>query len=234
MADITQNAFSGGAGLAPGTSTGDSPNEFDLTTALRDVADDLDGIRNPTVAAQSQAELTDNSGGTPATTIAAITNANNAGSADVVPTQNAIASLAEELNNAQADIAALYALVAAAVAAGVVSTDAETYDFSGGKELQYKISDDGDTTRSIEVSEDHFADPALATAAEVVAALNKQPHFRDFLTASVSGGTRVQIQQKKAGENHTFEILTSSLATAINMATGVQAGTGYGLKTTKG
>lgn len=44
-------------------------------------------------------ELTDNSGGTPADTIAVITNAANAGSADVGPTQDAVASLATKMNN---------------------------------------------------------------------------------------------------------------------------------------
>ena len=43
-------------------------------------------------------ELTDNSGGTASDTLADITEANNVGSSDRVPTENAIASLAAKLN----------------------------------------------------------------------------------------------------------------------------------------
>lgn len=55
----------------------------------------------------TQSTITDNSGGTGATTIAAITNANNAGSADVVPTADAIAGLADRLAEVKVDVAAI-------------------------------------------------------------------------------------------------------------------------------
>jgi len=53
--------------------------------------------------------LTDNSGGTASTTIADITEANNAGSADRVPTENAIASLTLEVNSLKTAVDALIA-----------------------------------------------------------------------------------------------------------------------------
>jgi len=68
-------------------------------------------------AAQTQDDLTDNSGGTPATTLAEITNAANAGSADVAPTANAIASLAAQLAKVKADLAEVLAAVNALNAA---------------------------------------------------------------------------------------------------------------------
>lgn len=52
-----------------------------------------------THAARTASTLTDNSGGTANTTIASITNAANAGSADVGPTADAIADLAAQINN---------------------------------------------------------------------------------------------------------------------------------------
>ncbi len=55
------------------------------------------------------ASLTDNSGGTGNTTIAAITNAANAGSADVGPTADAIADLAAQVNALIVDVEALRA-----------------------------------------------------------------------------------------------------------------------------
>ena len=57
--------------------------------------------------AQTSATLTDNSGGTGSATIADITEASNAGSADRVPTENAIASLAAQVNALIVDVAAL-------------------------------------------------------------------------------------------------------------------------------
>ena len=52
----------------------------------------------PVTQAAAEANLTDNSGGTANDTIAAITNAANAGSADVGPTADAIADLAAKVN----------------------------------------------------------------------------------------------------------------------------------------
>lgn len=73
------------------------------------VADELvPGIlyaRPIVIAAQTQTALTDSSGGTPGATLAAITQAANAGSADVAPVKNAIASLAAELALIKADVA---------------------------------------------------------------------------------------------------------------------------------
>lgn len=53
------------------------------------------------------AALTDNSGGTASATLADITEANNAGSADRVPTEDAIASLAAQVNALIIDVADL-------------------------------------------------------------------------------------------------------------------------------
>lgn len=58
-------------------------------------------------AALTQSALTDNSGGTASTTLADITEANNAGSADRVPVENAIASLAARLAEVKVDVAAM-------------------------------------------------------------------------------------------------------------------------------
>ena len=55
------------------------------------------------LAAVTQDTLTDSSGGTAATTIAAITGTTNAGSADLAPVQNAIASLAAQLAKVKTD-----------------------------------------------------------------------------------------------------------------------------------
>ena len=57
-----------------------------------------------TVANATAAALTDNSGGTASQTLADITEAQNSGSADRVPTENAIASLADEVNKLIADV----------------------------------------------------------------------------------------------------------------------------------
>lgn len=59
------------------------------------------------ISAQTQTALTDSSGGTPGSTLAAVTNSANAGSADVAPVKNAIASLAAQLELVRADVAAL-------------------------------------------------------------------------------------------------------------------------------
>lgn len=57
------------------------------------------------ITAQTQTSLTDSSGGTPGATLAAITQAANAGSADVGPVKNAIASIAAQLELIKADVA---------------------------------------------------------------------------------------------------------------------------------
>lgn len=56
-----------------------------------------------THGARTAAALTDNSGGTATTTLADVTEANNAGSADRVPTEDAIASLAAQCNALRVD-----------------------------------------------------------------------------------------------------------------------------------
>lgn len=71
-----------------------------LRTELFDI--DLGTVADP--AALTAATLTDSSGGSADTTIAAITNANNAGSADVTPTANAIADLAAQHNALLVDV----------------------------------------------------------------------------------------------------------------------------------
>jgi hypothetical protein len=53
------------------------------------------------------AALTDNSGGTASATLADITEAQNAGSADRIPTENAIASLAAQINALVIDVASI-------------------------------------------------------------------------------------------------------------------------------
>jgi len=69
------------------------PDAYTLTYSTVDRT-----LANPTAAA-----LTDNSGGTAGQTIADITESGNAGSADRAPTENAIASLADEVNKLIAD-----------------------------------------------------------------------------------------------------------------------------------
>ena len=74
----------------------------------------VDEAGNPSSFTQQAAiaSLTDNSGGTGNNTIAAITNAANAGSADVGPTADAIADLAAKVN----------AILTAMRSAGVIAT----------------------------------------------------------------------------------------------------------------
>ncbi len=57
-----------------------------------------------TLADNTSATLTDSSGGTPGTTVAAITEAGTAGSADITPTKNAIASLVTQTNALEVDL----------------------------------------------------------------------------------------------------------------------------------
>ena len=102
----------------------------ETTTAWVAVAGSFVTVASASQAAvtQTQTALTDSSGGTAATTLAAITNAANAGSADVAPTANAIASLAAELAKVKTDVAALTtlanALRAALVTDGIIKGSA--------------------------------------------------------------------------------------------------------------
>lgn len=75
----------------------------------------IDGpVTGLTPVTLTQQALTDNSGGSADTTIAAITNSANAGSADVGPVANAIADLAAQVNKARVDVAELKAQLATA------------------------------------------------------------------------------------------------------------------------
>ncbi len=65
------------------------------------------GLDAAAAVVPTQDDLTDSSGGTAATTLAAITQAANAGSADVGPTADAVASLAAQLAKVKADLAAV-------------------------------------------------------------------------------------------------------------------------------
>jgi len=67
----------------------------------------------------TQAALTDSSGGTAATTIAAITETASAGSADTAPVANAIAQLAKTAGELKVDVAAI---IAALKAAGLMAS----------------------------------------------------------------------------------------------------------------
>jgi hypothetical protein len=67
----------------------------------------LTGSAPAAAAALTQDALTDNTGGTASTTLADITEANNAGSADRVPTEDALASIAAQLAKISTDISAL-------------------------------------------------------------------------------------------------------------------------------
>ena len=58
-------------------------------------------------AAATAATLTDSSGGTASATLADVTEVQNSGSADRVPTENAIASLAAQVNALIVDVADL-------------------------------------------------------------------------------------------------------------------------------
>jgi hypothetical protein len=62
-----------------------------------------DSTADATHAAKTAVVLIDNSGGTASQTLADITEANSNGSADRVPVENAIASLADEVNKLIAD-----------------------------------------------------------------------------------------------------------------------------------
>ena len=68
-------------------------------------------------SAATGAALTDNSGGTASTTLADVTEAQNAGSADRVPTENAIASLAAQIEANRVDIAAIISTLNTLIAA---------------------------------------------------------------------------------------------------------------------
>jgi predicted RecA/RadA family phage recombinase len=107
---------------------------YDAAETAEDVVFDLNVFPNENIfqeqaanvaaaAAQTQQSLTDSSGGTASTTIAAITQAANAGSADVGPTADAIADLAAQLAKVKADVAEvrtqLNAEIAALKAAGL-------------------------------------------------------------------------------------------------------------------
>lgn len=66
------------------------------------------GVADPAAAAAiTTAALTDNSGGTASGTLADVTEANNVGSADRVPVENALASLAAEHAKVVTDVTAL-------------------------------------------------------------------------------------------------------------------------------
>lgn len=77
---------------------------------------------------QTQTALTDSTGGTPSTTLAAIAAGAGYTQADMVAVKNAIASLKAELTLARADVAALIvqntALAAALVAANIIKGSA--------------------------------------------------------------------------------------------------------------
>ena len=70
------------------------------------LTDNSGGTASATIAdiVGTATALTDNSGGTPGVTIALITNAANAGSADIAPTQDAVASLAALANTLQGQL----------------------------------------------------------------------------------------------------------------------------------
>lgn len=99
-ADIAVNTTTG---TKIGTGTTQKLGFWNATPVVQPVH-----IADPSaVSALTQDSLTDNSGGTANTTIAAITNAANAGSADVGPTADAIADIAAQLAKIKTDIAAI-------------------------------------------------------------------------------------------------------------------------------
>lgn len=65
----------------------------------------------------------------------------------------------------------------------------------------------------------NFANPALATATEVVTWLNSEPTFNTLAKAKVSSG-KVNIRNKLGALNSRFEILASAVATAMNWTVG--------------
>jgi hypothetical protein len=82
-----------------GNTTGGMGVVYNAGTAGHLFTGDMGFFGGAAVAQQANVvSLTDNSGGTADDTVAAITNANNAGSADVVPTANAIADLTAKVN----------------------------------------------------------------------------------------------------------------------------------------
>jgi hypothetical protein len=236
VSKVLEKSFTGGSGLTPGSKTkGGENTEFTLAEALRDVADDLQNVQGDpsSLAAQTQEDLTDSSGGTPATTIAAITQVANAGSADVGPTADAIASLAAQLAKIKADVAVLaaYAVVEGlATQAALTCVNAETYDLLANPDLKLEV--DGGDEITITFDPDDFVDPELATAAEVVAAMLKEPQIDLYLTPSVDVD-KVKLELKEAGANHSFQITGGAANGEFAFSGTLQQGTGYGLLTQK-
>lgn len=105
-----------GVALEAVTSGGTSTIKV-LLAELGQAAEDALAAHIADPAALTSAAVTDNSGGSADTTIAAITNANNAGSADVVPTANAIADLAAQVNALNADLTAVRTALVSVLAA---------------------------------------------------------------------------------------------------------------------
>ncbi len=81
-----------GFGAAQGSGGGGSGVSWSAYTQTYSTAD-------ATHAARVSSSLTDNSGGTPSTTLQDVTDSVNTGSADRVPVENALASLAAQVNN---------------------------------------------------------------------------------------------------------------------------------------
>ena len=92
-------------GVKVGTASTDKVGFFGATTVVQPAH-----IADPAaVAALTQDTMTDNSGGTASTTVADITDANNAGSADRIPVEDAFASILAQLAKIKTDVAAVKA-----------------------------------------------------------------------------------------------------------------------------
>jgi len=109
-----------------------------------------------------------------------------------------------------------------AMRAGVTGTAASPFVLTSTDDLQLKI--DGGTAITIPVSGGTFTSLGAATAAEIATWLNANTSFRALATASVtaaSGKSYVTIRSNKSGTGSSVEILTSTVATAAKLATGV-------------
>lgn len=128
--DPTGDPEGGDAGTGAATTSGDGLLCMGIVTVAAVSADEtvrvlfvqtIGGVGTAAAVADAAAltieNLTDDSGGTAATTIAAITEAASAGSADTAPVKNAIATLAAQQAKTEADLAALRTPVNAVLAA---------------------------------------------------------------------------------------------------------------------
>ncbi len=97
----------------------------------------------------------------------------------------------------------------------------DTWDFTGGKVLTVAI--DGGANQTITFVDGNFADPAVATAAEVAAVINAQLVGG---SASVTNTDKVSIFSDRKGTGSGVNVSASTANTLLGFTTGNVAGTG--------